>query len=66
MSKDFTPLSVFVFARQNPSEKESTLKGKFALMDTGAIFFPFSVDSFSEGRQNNVDSCLPWNCIFYP
>ena len=42
--------SVCFSVHQSPSEKGSTLKGKDLLP-----FFPFIVDPFSEGRQNNFD-----------
>ena len=32
----------------------------------GSKFFPFRADPFSEGKQNNFDSYLPWKCNHSP
>ena len=56
--------SCFVFCTTHPvykgvysKRKESAPQGKF---------FPFTVDSFSKGRQTIWQSSLHWKCIFLP
>ena len=50
----------FLFAfLHTPSEKGSTLKG-------GSKFFPFRVDSFSEGKQTVLTELPPLNMYQFP
>ena len=46
-------LTTCLLSYTSPSEKGSTLKGKNLL--PRSKFFPFRVDLFSEGRQNESD-----------
>ena len=52
-------------AHKSPSEKGSTLKGK-KFASKGSKFFPFRVDSFSEGRQNNGDRVSSPESVLIP
>ena len=53
--RQLSGLSVCIPVHQALFEKGSTLKGK-NLLPGGCKFFPFSVITFSEWRQNNFDT----------